>query len=156
MDISQAEIFRGLIDTLLSDFWVILLFGFLHFGIKNHSWLSAMVAQGHKKKHDRDDHELMAVVHGAKTMAIGVVVVICSYMIASLVFFLLPSNPALPDTARTIAWQANIFQISVAALIIAGYSLILSAGSRWLTFVAKLIATLTILVLVGASVVTYL
>lgn len=156
MNANQAEIFSNLMNVLLSDFWVILLFGFIHFVFSHHRWLKTVAEKGRKKKHDFEDHELMAVMHGAKTMALGVIVVVCSYIIASLVFFLLPSNPALAQTAQTNIWMANIFQISVAALIVSGYSLILSAGGRWLAYIAKLIATASILLLIGASIATYL
>jgi hypothetical protein len=156
MDISHAEVFTNLINTLLSDFWVILLFGFIHFAISHHKWLKTMAEQGHKKKHDLEDHELIAVVHGAKTIGLGIVVVVCSYMVASLIFFLVPSNPALADTAKSNIWLANIFQLSVAAFMVSGYSLVLSAGGRWLTYLAKLIATAAVLALIGASIATYL
>jgi hypothetical protein len=156
MDTTHAELFNNLVNLLLSDFWVVLLFGFIHLGFSNRNWFHAMAMEGHKKKHDRDDHELIAVKHGARTIALGVIVVVCSYMIASLVFFLLPSNPALADSARANIWLANIFQLSVAALMVSGYALVLSAGGRWLTFIAKLIATVAILALVGASIATYL
>jgi len=156
MDTNHVLTFVSVVDILLSDFWVVVLFGLLHFGVSHHKWLKAMAVQGHKKKHSLDDHELLAVIHGAKTIGWGVVVVVTSYIIAGLVSYLVPANPFLGEGVQTNIWLANSFNIGVVGLIISGYCLILSAGGRWLVYLAKLIATAAVLLMVAGSVASYL
>lgn len=157
MDTNQVQVFANLVNYLLSDFWVIALFGFIYFGFVHRKWLTEMAEQGHKKKHNlKDDHELIAVVHGAKTIGLGAILVVASYIIIGLVNFLLPANPAMSEASHANIWLSNSFVIGVSGLIISGYCLILSAGGRWLVYVGKLIATASILFAVAASILTYL
>ncbi len=156
MQTNDAAGFVPVIVTLLSDFWVVLMFGLVHFGFRNHRWLKAMAKQGPKKKHDKDDHELMAVVHGAKTIAIGIILVNLSYTIAQLVHYLLPVSPNISQGSTLEYWVSVGFGVGVVGMMIAGYCLMLSAGGRWLTYVGKLITTLSILGMIAALTASYL
>lgn len=153
---NDAEVFRNLINTLLSDFWVVMLFGLAYFGLKHYRWIKAMGKQGPKKKHTMDDFELVAVVHSAKSIAWGILLVIFSYTIVSLAYFLIPANPFTPDNSSAMTMLGQAFEVSVVTLMVAGYMLIISAGGRWLNLVAKIIATLGVLLVVAASIATYL
>lgn len=156
MQTNEVAGFTPVLITLLSDFWVVLMFGLVHFGFRNHHWLKAMAKHGPKKKHDKDDHELMAVVHGVKTIAVGIILASLSYTIATLIYYLLPANPEMAQGSTMEYWVSVGFGVGVVGMMIAGYSLILSAGGKWLTYVGKLIATLSILFMISALVASYL
>lgn len=156
METREVAGFVPVINVLLSDFWVVLMFGLAHFGFKHHRWIQAVAKHGAKKKHDSNDHELMAVVYSAKTIGYGIVVAMFSYTIVRLIYFLLPMNPTLTDGSVLNYWAGVGFGVGVIGLIISGYSLIISAGSRWMVNTAKLVATASLLFMVGAMVATYL
>lgn len=156
MGINHAQGFGHVLQILLSDFWVILMFGLVYFGFKNHKWIKSMLMLGPKKKLNKDDHELMAVVHGAKVIGLGIVLVNLSYILAGLIFYLLPANPLLKEGSTMEYWMTIGFMTGTIGLMLAGYSLILSAGGRWLVYTAKFIATLSVLFMIGTLIASYL
>lgn len=156
METREVAGFMPVINILLSDFWVVLLFGLAHFGIKHRQWIKAVAHQGPKKKHSKEDHELMAVVHSSKTIGYGIIVALFSYTIVQLIYFLLPMNPAVVENSALNYWAMVGFGTGLVGLMISGYCLILSAGGRWLSSTAKLLATGSLLFMIGTMVATYL
>jgi hypothetical protein len=90
----------------------------------------------------------------------GILVTACAYMIAQIIFKQFPEIPYGSDQlnflGRDEMYYSTGYVLSVAMFVLSGYSLIVSAGSRWLVGLAKVFAVIAVLILFAITAGAYL
>lgn len=138
------------VNNLLSHTWLIILFGLIHLAFIERKGIYESIKQKKIKP-------LLPL--GKKTFypICGLLIILLSFaIVSSLLTYLMPESISIPDYSTMEAkdfWTTLKYQTQYSGLfgvigfIIAGISLILSAGGKWLVNIAKLFITLSVLYL---------
>lgn len=147
-----------IINNVLAYIWPITIVGLIHIIVLEAKILLKVLKQKKLKL-------LMPIAKRVMYPVLGLILIFFSFSIVnSIIDIITPSSMAEPDYYNLETkdfWTTWKYQtqyagvVSVVGFIIAGISLILSAGGRWLVNLAKLFVTLTILYLVFSVFVAY-
>lgn len=152
-----------ILNGYLRHYWVIILFGLLWGLWLERGWVMRALTSGRPKKVMRQVF-WAPIIRRAWYVFGGGLVVLSSWQFVIWTLHLLvpaampglpvdPSVHQLVNSART--WTGSVALMGVFGFIAAGTCLTLSAGSRWLVTVAKLLATATILGMASVIIIAY-
>jgi len=145
-----------IVNNLLSNTWIFVLLGLLHIIVLENQNVSAFLK---KKKFQ----VLLPLFNRGLYLILGLTLIFLSFAIVNaLLGVLVPSSmPEINYGLATDFWTTLKFQtqytglFSVIGLIMAGISLTLSAGGKWLVNLSKLLVTLTVLYLFFSVLIGY-
>lgn len=150
----------GILNHLLSHLWLFVFMGIVHILIIEHRVIFYFVREKSKKI-----TQLMPIFYRLPYIFLGLLLIFFSYAIVNYSIFIL-----IPDSIPTVDYSnlpVNDFwsfvkhqeqyggMIFVIGLYMAGISLILSGGGRWLVNLSKLLITLSYVCLVFLAFVVY-
>lgn len=141
-----------LVAILLRNAWYFMILGALLAMVIEHESVWNLYEQVGKPKAKLWDtmHPLLIRL---SYNAVGILIVSGSYTVVNLLFdWFQPSKVSLISGGGI----SEAFLISFALMIMSGYALSLSAGTRWLVFLSKLLATLSVVTAIGYMVLTHL
>ena len=147
-----------IINHTLSSTWIFILLGLIHIFVLENKTLVKFIKQKKLKT-------ALPIAKRGSYLIIGIGLVICSFVIINtLLDIFVPEEFANLDHTTSnnegfwATWKSNSTLtglISVTGILVAGISLILSAGSKWLVTLSKLIVTITVLYLFASVLVAY-
>ncbi len=145
-----------IMNHVLSNVWLFVLLGLIHMAITEHKSILAFVKQKKIKL-------LLPLLKRGSYLIIGLILIFLSFSIVnSILSVLIPESTKEIDYGQakdfwtTLKYQTQYAGlISVIGFIIAGISLVLSAGGKWLVNLAKLFVTLTVLYLFFSVLIGY-
>ncbi len=114
----------------------------------------------------REIGQLKPLLERSAYIALGVLIIIESYVIVNFILSTFFSSPLLPQVDYSTLpidgffsavkhWSSYIGIFAVMGFVASGFSLILSAGGRWLVNLSKLFATLSVLYIFFSAIVVY-
>lgn len=147
-----------IINQVLSNLWIFVLIGITYGAVLEYKLLLEFYQK-------RKAKILKPLLHRLSYLALGIILVLLAFAIVnSILSIIVPSVMPMVKVSNippnsflgSIKSQKEYIGLfSVIGLIMAGISLIISAGGKWMVTLAKLLATLSIIYLFFATIISY-